>query len=112
MGFLHDDGWFHILWQLCEDLVPLVAELEQATVRQFEIPQVKEKFGGLRIHVNGADDAIRQRIEAAERESFRTCEVCGQPGELREGSWIKTLCNEHIQLQLIQTAQTDPHFTS
>jgi hypothetical protein len=69
MGFLHDDGWFDVLWQLCEDLEPLVAELERATVRQFEFPQVKEKFGGLRIHVNGADDAIRQRIEAAEWES-------------------------------------------
>jgi hypothetical protein len=102
MGLFHDDGWFDILWQLCEDLELLVAELEQATVRQFEILQVKEKFGGLRIHVNGADDAIRQRIEAAERESFRTCEVCGQPGELREGSWIKTLCNEH-------TTTTDPN---
>jgi hypothetical protein len=102
MGFLHDDGWFDILWQLCEDLEPLVAELEQATVRQFEILEVKEKFGGLRIHVNGADDAIRQRIEAAEREPFHTCDVCGQPGALREGSWIKTLCNEH-------TTTTDPN---
>jgi hypothetical protein len=25
-GFLHDDGWFGILWRLCGDMVPLVAE--------------------------------------------------------------------------------------
>jgi hypothetical protein len=94
-GFTHDDGWFDILWRLCEDLEPLVTEMEQETGSQFEILQVKEKFGGLRIHVNHANDAIRQRIEAAIQESFHTCEVCGQPGTLREGTWIKTLCDEH-----------------
>jgi hypothetical protein len=44
---------------------------------------------------NHANDAIRQRIEAAEMESFHTCDVCGQPGERREVHWIKTLCDEH-----------------
>jgi hypothetical protein len=51
-GFLHGDGWFDLIWRLCEDLEPLVAEFEVATGRTFEILQVKEKFGGLRIHVN------------------------------------------------------------
>jgi hypothetical protein len=49
--------------------------------------QVKEGFGGLRIHVNHAN--------TAELESSRACEGCGQPGERRESSWIKTLCDEH-----------------
>jgi hypothetical protein len=75
-------------------LEPLVAEFEQAAGCQFEVPQVKEKFGGLRIHVTYANDAIRQRIEAAKEESFGTCEVCLQTGTLREGDWIKTLCEE------------------
>src|ERR1700722_8566292 len=94
-GFTHDDGWFDILWRLCVDLEFLVAEFEQKTECQFEILQVKEKFGGLRIHVNNANDPIRQRIETAIQESLHTCEVCGQPGALREGGWIKTLCDEH-----------------
>ena len=29
LGFQHDDGWFGILWRLCEDLEPLVAEFER-----------------------------------------------------------------------------------
>jgi hypothetical protein len=95
LGFTHDDGWFEIIWRLCADLEPLVAELEQATGLKFEILQVKEKFGGLRVHTNQANDAIRQRLGAAAEESFRTCEVCGQPGLLREGRCIKTLCDEH-----------------
>jgi hypothetical protein len=95
-GFTHDDGWFDILWRLCEDLEPLVAEFEQETGSQFGVLQVKEKFGGLRFYVNcGRNDAIRQPILAAIEESFHTCEICGQPGKLREDSWIKTLCDEH-----------------
>ena len=94
-GFEHDDGWFDIIWRLCEDLEPLVAQLEQELGCQFEVLQVNEKFGGLRIHVNDANDAIRQRIGIAADESFHTCEVCGQPGKLREERSIKTLCDEH-----------------
>jgi hypothetical protein len=70
LGFRHDDGWFDILWRLCEDLEPLVAALEKQTERPFEILQVKEKVGGLRFHVNDADDAIRLRIEIAETRVF------------------------------------------
>jgi hypothetical protein len=96
LGFTHDDGWFEIIWRLCADLEPLVAEFEQETGSQFEVLQVKEKFGGLRFYVNcRRNDAIRQRILAAIEESFHTCEICGQPGLLREGRCIKTLCDEH-----------------
>lgn len=47
--------------------------------------------------MNNANDAIRQRIDAAEKESFHTSEVCGQPGTLRKGDWIKTLCDERAR---------------
>jgi hypothetical protein len=29
--FPHDDDWFDLLWRLCENLEPLVSELEQAS---------------------------------------------------------------------------------
>ena len=95
LGFRHDDGWFDIIWRLCGDLEPLVAAFEHASGRQFGILEVMEKFGGLRIHMSYSNDAIRRRILVAERESFRTCEVCGQRGKWRGGDWIKTLCDEH-----------------
>jgi hypothetical protein len=97
-GFEHDDGWFDLLWRLCEDLELLVTEFEQETGSQFEVLQVKEKFGGLRFYVNHKSDAIRQRIEAAIEASFHTCEVCGQPGRLREERSIRTLCDEHASV--------------
>ncbi len=96
-GFMHDDGWFDILWRLCEDLEPLVAEFERTSGHKFEVLQVKEKFGGLRFYVNRRENAaIDERIRAAQEESFHTCEICGQPGTLREGRCIKTLCDEHV----------------
>jgi hypothetical protein len=95
-GFEHGDGWLDILWRLCVDLEPLVTEMERAGGPKFEVLQVKEKFGGLRFYVNSRrNEAIRQRIGIAADESFHTCEVCGQPGTLREDRWIKTLCDEH-----------------
>ena len=85
-GFASNDGWFGLVWRLCEDLEPLVAEFEQASGTQFEILQVKEKFGELRIYVNDANEPIRARLLAAQLESIRISEICGQPGQLREGS--------------------------
>jgi len=99
-GFEHGDGWFDILWRLCEDLEPLVTEMERAGGPKFEVLQVKEKFGGLRFYVNRRrNNAIRRRIGIAANESFNICEVCGQPGTLREDSWIKTVCDEHDTLE-------------
>ena len=47
-GFEHGDGWFNILWRLCVDLEPLVAELEKETGERFGVVQVKAKLGTLR----------------------------------------------------------------
>jgi hypothetical protein len=93
-GFEHGDGWFNIVWRLCEDIEPLVKKLEQEIGCQFEVRQVKEKLGG-RFYVNHANDDICRRIETAIQESLRTCEVCGKAGSLREGDWLRTLCDEH-----------------
>jgi len=102
-GFCHGDRWFGILWWLCEDLEPLVKEFEEQTGQRFEVLQVKEKLGGLRFYVNHRADAISERITAAELESIRTCEVCGQPGKRREGNWTRTLCGEHAAAQEHET---------
>jgi hypothetical protein len=93
-GFQHGDGRFDILWRLCEELEPLVAELEKQTGQQFEVLQVKEKFGGLRFYVNHSTDAISQRIRTARIESLQTCELCGKPGQLFQSPWSGVRCDE------------------
>jgi hypothetical protein len=65
LGFTVGDGWFDLLWRLCEDLEPLVAEVELETGCAFEVVQVKEKFAGMRFYTNLHSDAISARIGAA-----------------------------------------------
>lgn len=44
-------------------------------------------------------DPIHELIGAAEVEAFKTCEVCGAPGELRRDGWLLTLCDRHARLR-------------
>ena len=95
-GFECGDGWFDLIWGLCERLEPLVEELNAKLPQgdRFEVLQVKEKFGGLRFYVSRHTDAIDTEIGRARLESLRTCEECGQPGSHREGEGIlATLCD-------------------
>ena len=94
-GFTHGDGWFDLIWRLCERLEPVVAAEEAESGRPFQVLQVKEKFGGLRFYHNYNNDAISALIAAAKIEAFHTCEVCGQPGKRSDVSWLIT-CEEHV----------------
>lgn len=59
--------------------------------------QIKEKFGGLRFYVNGANSEINNIINFAEHLSYHICEECGKMDEtvvcFGKG-WIRTLCYE------------------
>ena len=66
------------------------------------LKQIKEKFGGLRIYysvggavVDEAIEAISAALELAEARAMHTCEICGEPGMLRRGGYMQTLCGEH-----------------
>lgn len=66
-------------------------------VPQFRATQIKEKFGTLRFYYNGGDEFIGGVISAAENISAHTCEICGNPGKLRSGGWMRTLCDKHAK---------------
>jgi hypothetical protein len=57
--------------------------------------QVKEKFGGLRIYTDVYDEEVDKVLMSLEIDSFNICEVCGDAGKLRGGSWYRTLCEDH-----------------
>ena len=93
--------------------VPLVTRLMDAIDAvglDYKVDQIKEKFGGLRFYWHpksqdddgsipegreGAVDQIEVLVAAAEDESLTTCEVCGEPGRTRRGSYVRTLCDTH-----------------
>ncbi len=58
-----------------------------------QVAQVKEKFGLLRIYIDNTDEYIDGLVSMAESISAITCEDCGLPGEMRDGGWLRTLCN-------------------
>jgi hypothetical protein len=68
---------------------------EYAKEHDFLIKQVKEKFGGLRFY-SLADSTLDKMVRDAEKESYKTCEICGEPGST-EGSkgWITVRCDYH-----------------
>lgn len=93
-GFECEDGWFMILWNLSKELENINNLNLGYTI---EATQVKEKYGGLRFYVSGYNDAVSTLINRAEHQSYRTCEICGSPGRLNDGSWKMVRCGRHAR---------------
>ena len=80
-------GWF----TLVKDLIKNLFE----SGWDGELYQVKEKFGGLRFYIGEQNPEIARIIREAERKSYEICDVCGEPGITRPGSWLRTRCDKH-----------------
>ena len=66
-------------------------------VQQVVAEQVKEKYGTLRFYYDGGDAYISGMVTLAEAMSAVCCELCGAPGLIRDGGWVRTLCETHFQ---------------
>lgn len=90
-----DDGWAKLLTDLRDDL----ERIDPGLV----VRQVKQKGGTLSVWAEASApelaDAVHARITAAEDESGRTCERCGQPGTIRQRAdgWYQALCAQHAE---------------
>ncbi len=118
------DGWYQLIRDMCGEIVA-VYEAKGAAV-DLVVDQVKEKYGTLcfyyhhhkdqntPIHASdglpvgssprlppGASD-LRQKVarivDKYEEKSAHVCELCGEPGSLREDlDWMLTLCDAHYR---------------
>lgn len=78
------EGWRDLMTRLVNDLF----DLDWDGV----LLQCKEKFGGLRFYIQSGSDDIYNRIREAEIEANRTCEVSGEPGQIRcDLGWCRCL---------------------
>ena len=82
-----EKGWHPLINTLIDDLFDLGWD--------GTVAQVKEKFGGLRFYIGAGSDEVYDKINEAENKSYSLCEECGQPGKVRHGGWLKTLCDVH-----------------
>lgn len=88
-------GWAALLTMLHAELAEILPD--------YELVQVKEKFGGLRVYINHPEGIAPFHhpayylINRYEILSMRTCEYCGKQGVNEQGpsSWFKTLCEVH-----------------
>ena len=82
------NGWLGIVQRLFETLIALGWDKS--------FVNVKEKFGGMSIFLDNLPENGFHFVVVAEKETFKTCEVCGEPGEQnRINGWIRTLCDSH-----------------
>jgi hypothetical protein len=105
------DGWYDIVHCLCHTIQNHIDSRQKqhdwmvsrgdiptvTLVPQVHVLQIKEKFGTLRFYYSGGDDYIAGAIQLSENLSSRTCENCGARGEIRNGIWIRTLCEDCYQ---------------
>lgn len=92
-GFEHGDGWYDLIDRLSAKLEAEILKMNMRDRVSIYAQQVKEKFGTLRFYMTSGTDEMYKAIDEAEMESAKTCEDCGQLGEIRSGSWIRTLCD-------------------
>ena len=97
--YSYPEGWRKIVYKLNADIEDISPG--------HTIEQIKEKFGGLRYyctfdHNDDKGDKIYDLITQAETESMKTCEICGEPGELRTYNyWSNTLCDKHDTIDTV-----------
>jgi len=97
-GFECGDGWYDLLEELIDQIDRYFTHKHKGVPDGFAIVQVKEKFGGLRFYVEGADDAIYELIRFAETLSYKTCEFCGSNQNIMHSTgWIVTACEQCTQ---------------
>lgn len=94
------EGWKSILYKLHKQLFSLDPE--------YDVAQIKEKFGGLRVYLNYYDkpnatmEWAETYIRQAEEQAAKTCELCGatgndvctRPPPQRRHGWIRTTCDK------------------
>lgn len=85
-------GWYPLLEPICEYILKYNSGKDDSECIEFT--QVKEKWGFLHIYTSRTTEELRELISDAEQKSKTTCEVCGNPGNLKKvNGWYRTMCN-------------------
>jgi hypothetical protein len=90
-GFECDSGWYNLIDSLCSSIQHHLNC--KPAVPQVVVDQVKEKFGTLCFYFHGGDDYIHGLVDMACRLTKSICEICGNPGKIKNDGWIKVRCD-------------------
>jgi hypothetical protein len=93
-------GWFKIMGE-CFKAISEEKKRHPAAI--FNLLQIKEKFGGLRVYYEAKPqefrNAIMPFIDHAKDRCAETCEMCSAPGKLINAGWMRVACQEHTKLK-------------
>ena len=82
--------------QLADDVIALAKKYKFEN--EYEVLQIKEKFGGLRWYVSHVPHEMFMEhsvlIQKYEEMSYHTCVVCGRPAEIPKKIYDLPVCDE------------------
>jgi hypothetical protein len=106
-GLATPAGWNSIVMELHSKIVALYPE--------YQVFQIKEKFGELRYYCSvDRNDDVKVLIATARAQSVHTCQVCGSPGAFsKKPGPVRVLCVKHDRLKHCTNgyAEWRPHWT-
>lgn len=90
------EGWAKAFGeQMCDELLEILKKADY--VDEYQIIQIKEKFGGLRWYDNGVPDTVWDEYKAwldkYEILADKTCILCGEPATHYTAGWIMPVCD-------------------
>lgn len=102
-GICCSDGWFELLYHMCREIDNICRDLEGDQYPAFF--QIKQKFGELRVYFkymtddHDLSDKIYKIVLNYSIKSNRTCEICGEYGDLHvnKTGYIYVSCEKHIK---------------
>ncbi|MCJ1457270.1 hypothetical protein MMC28_007637 [Mycoblastus sanguinarius] len=93
-GIAVGKGWYPIVRKVSSKLQAIV-DRDGLEPRSVSFRQIKEKFGELRIYLDGETEEMETIVADAEEEAAKTCEDCGGEGYWQmHGWWEYTRCEE------------------
>jgi hypothetical protein len=96
-GLLIERGWLPLVIDVCERLAALTPPSKRDL---YQVVQIKEKWGELRVYLTAYNSRMRRVLMSARSRSMRICEICGRPGKLTTGlgpfgGTVQTVCPRH-----------------
>jgi RNA polymerase-binding transcription factor DksA len=93
------DGWDELIQAMSSLIESCIMNYIPEELRdQVYIEQIKQKLGGLRVHMSHHIPQIQGIISMAQTMSYSICEVCGNHATQRNvKGWITALCDTHFQ---------------
>lgn len=89
-------GWWKAFGKdLCDELEKAIRKLPPNAIEDFQILEVKEKFGCLHIYTNWHTKGVDLVLKKYEDLSQKTCCICGALATKISMGWICPYCDDH-----------------